>query len=48
MLNKKLSILHTLEEINGCITTSVSKVQQEDKLDGIPHCIEMTSQITLL
>jgi hypothetical protein len=37
VLNKKLSILHTLEY---SIMRNVSKVQQECILDGIPHTIQ--------
>ena len=42
MLNRKSSILHTLEDY---IVRSVSKVQLEGKLDGIPHNIQMKIKI---
>jgi hypothetical protein len=32
-------------EMNCCMTWSVSKVQQGDKLDGIQHCIELKAKI---
>ena len=42
MLNRKLSLLHTLVD---CVIRSASKVQQEDKLDDMPHSVEMKAKL---
>jgi hypothetical protein len=38
----KLSLLHTLVD---CVMRSVSKVQQEGKLDDMPNSVEMKAKV---
>ena len=45
MLNRKLSILHTLEDY---IVRSVSKDQLEGKLDGIPRSIQTKAMLCII
>ena len=45
MLNRKLSLLHTLVD---CVMRSVSKVQQEGKLDDMPHSVEMKAKLYIV
>ena len=42
MLNRKLSLLHILVD---CVLTCISKGQQIDKLDGIPHSVEIKAKV---
>ena len=45
MLNRKLSLLHTLVD---CVIISASKVQQEGKLDDMPHSVEMKAKLYIV
>ena len=45
MLNRKLSLLHTLVD---CVIRSASKVQQEGKLDDMPHSVEMKAKLYIV
>ena len=45
MLSRKLSLLHTLID---CVIRSVSKVQQESKLDDIPHSVEIKAKFIVV
>ena len=44
-VEQKIELLHTLVD---CVMRSVSKIQQEDKLDGIPHSVEMKAKLCIV
>ena len=45
MLNRKLSLSHI---IVNYVLTSISKVQQVGKLDGIPYSVEMKAKLCIV
>ena len=45
MLNRKLSLLHTLVDY---VIRSASKVQQEGKLDDMPHSVVMKAKLYIV
>jgi len=44
-VEQEIELLHTLVD---CVMRSVSKVQQEDKLDGIPYSVEMKAKLCII
>ena len=44
-VEQEIELLHTLVD---CVMRSVSKIQQEDKLDGIPHSVEMKAKLCII
>jgi predicted DNA-binding protein YlxM (UPF0122 family) len=48
LLSVKQKIQYILHTLDDCIMRSVSKVQQECKLDGIPHSVEMKIKLCIV